>query len=140
MVVICADVSGKGFPAALLAAQVQSYFRSMVHAVAVMRLALESASVAVDVFGSLGSLPLHVVSQLNTAASRNVRLSGYATVFFAEIDGRNGAVHYVNAGPNPPLLLGPGSVVELLSAGGPPVGLLAEATYEVGTVTLPAGG
>jgi phosphoserine phosphatase RsbU/P len=49
-------------------------------------------------------------------------------------------VHYVNAGHNPPLMLAPGSAVELLSAGGPPVGLLAEATYEVGTVTVPADG
>ena len=112
----------------------------MVQAVSVIRSALESASVSVDVFRSLGSLPLQVVSQLNTTACRHMRLPGYATLFFAEIDGRNGAVHYVNAGHNPPLLLAPGSVVELLSAGGPPVGLLAEATYEVGTVTVPAGG
>ena len=141
MVVVCADVSGKGFPAALLAAQVQSYFRAMVQAVSVIRSALESASVSVDVFRSLGSLPLQVVRQLNTTACRHMRLPGrYATLFFAEIDGRDGAVHYVNAGHNPPLLLAPGSVVELLSAGGPPVGLLAEATYEFGTVTVPAGG
>ena len=141
MVVVCADVSGKGFAAALLAAQVQSYFRAMVQAVSVIRSALESASVSVDVFRSLGSLPLQVVRQLNTTACRHMRLPGrYATLFFAEIDGRDGAVHYVNAGHNPPLLLAPGSVVELLSAGGPPVGLLAEATYEVGTVTVPADG
>ena len=141
MAVVCADVSGKGFPAALLAAQVQSYFRAMVQAVSVIRSVLESASVSVDVFKSLGSLPLQVVRQLNATACRHMRLPGrYATLFFAEIDGRDGAVHYVNAGHNPPLLLAPGSAVELLSAGGPPVGLLAEATYEVGTVTVPAGG
>jgi sigma-B regulation protein RsbU (phosphoserine phosphatase) len=140
MVVLCADVSGKGFPAALLAAQVQSYFRAMVQAASVVRSVLESASASVDVFRLLGSLPLQVVRQLNTTACRNMRLGRYATLFFAEIDGRDGAMHYVNAGHNPPLLLAPGSVVELLSAGGPPVGLLAEATYEVGTVTVPADG
>jgi phosphoserine phosphatase RsbU/P len=141
MVVVCADVSGKGFAAALLAAQVQSYFRAMVQAASVVRSVLESASVSADVFKSLGSLPLLVVRELNTTACRHMRLPGrYATLFFAEIDGRNGAVHYVNAGHNPPLLLAPGSGVELLSAGGPPVGLLAEATYEIGTVTVPADG
>jgi sigma-B regulation protein RsbU (phosphoserine phosphatase) len=141
MVVVCADVSGKGVPAALLAAQVQSYFRSMVQAVAVIRSALESASVSVDVFGSLGSLPLHVVRQLNATACRHDGLLGrYATLFFAEIDAKNGTVHYVNAGHNPPLLLAPGSVVELLSTGGPPVGMFAEATYEAGTATVPADG
>jgi sigma-B regulation protein RsbU (phosphoserine phosphatase) len=140
-VIVCADVSGKGFAAALLAAQVQSYFRAMLQAVSVMRAALESASVSIDVFKSLGSLPLQVVTQLNTTACRHGRLPGrYATLFFAEIDGRDGAVQYVNAGHNPPLLLASGSVVELLSAGGPPVGLLSEATYEVGTVTVPVDG
>jgi sigma-B regulation protein RsbU (phosphoserine phosphatase) len=49
-------------------------------------------------------------------------------------------VDYVNAGHNPPLLLAPGSGVELLGAGGPPVGLLADATYEVGRVTVPPDG
>ena len=141
MVVVCADVSGKGFAAALLAAQVQSYFRAMVQAASVVRLVLESASVSADVFRSLGSLPLLVVRQLNTTACRHLRLSGrYATLFFAEIDGRDGAVDYVNAGHNPPLLLAPGSGVELLSTGGPPVGLLADATYEVGRVTVPPDG
>ena len=141
MVVVCADISGKGFPAALLAAQVQSYFRAMLQAVSVVRSTLESASMSMDVFRSLGSLPLQVVSQLNTTACRHMRLPGrYATLFFAEIDGRDGVVHYVNAGHNPPVLLTPGSGVELLSAGGPPVGLLADAAYEVGTVTLPADG
>jgi phosphoserine phosphatase RsbU/P len=141
VVVVCADVSGKGFAAALLAAQVQSYFRAMVQAVSVFRSVVESTSVSGDVFRSLGSLPLQVVRQLNTIACRHTRLPGrYATLFFAEIDGRDGVMHYVNAGHNPPLLLAPGSVIELLSAGGPPVGLLGEATYEVGTVTVPAGG
>ena len=140
MVVVCADVSGKGFAAALLAAQVQSHFRAMVQAVSVIRSALESASVSVDVFRSLGSLPLQVVSQLNTTACRHMRLPGRYATLSSRRSMEDGAVHYVNAGHNPPLLLAPGSVVELLSAGGPPVGLLAEATYEVGTVTVPADG
>jgi sigma-B regulation protein RsbU (phosphoserine phosphatase) len=141
MVALCADVSGKGFAAALLAAQVQSYFRAMVQAASVVRSVLEPESVSVDVFRSLGSLPLLVVRQLNATACRHMRLPGrYATLFFAEIDGRDGTVHYVNAGHNPPLLLASGSVVELLSAGGPPVGLFADASYEVGTATVPADG
>ena len=137
-VVVCADVSGKGFAAALLAAQVQSYFRAMLQAVSVMRSALQSSSVSLDVFRSLGSLPVQVVTQLNATTCRHGRLPGrFATLFFAEIDGRDGTVQYVNAGHNPPLLLASGSVVELLSAGGPPVGLLGEATYELGAVTMP---
>ena len=75
-VVVCADVSGKGFAAALLAAQVQSYFRAMVQAASVVRSVLESASVSADVFRSLGSLPLLVVRQLNTTACRHMRAAG----------------------------------------------------------------
>jgi sigma-B regulation protein RsbU (phosphoserine phosphatase) len=140
IVVICADVSGKGFAAALLAAQIQSYFRAMVQAAAVVRSVLESAPVSVDVLGSLGSLPLHVVTQLNTTACRHTLPGRYATLFFAEIDGRDGTVQYVNAGQNPPLLLAQGSAVQLLSAGGPPVGMFGDAPYELGTVTMPPGG
>ena len=141
MAVVCADVSGKGFAAALLAAQVQSYFRAMVQAGSVVRSVLESASVSPDVFRSLG--PWSAAGR-ETAEHDRVPAHSAAgplrTLFFAEIDGRDGTMHYVNAGHNPPLLLASGSVVELLSAGGPPVGLLAEATYEVGRVTVPADG
>lgn len=141
MVVVCADVSGKGIAAALLAAQVQSYFRAMLQAAAVVRSVLETSSVSSDVFRALGSLPLLVVSQLNATVCRHTRLPGrYATLFFAEVDARSGVVRYVNAGHNPPLVLRPGVPVELLSAGGPPVGLLADAAYEAGTAILPPGG
>jgi phosphoserine phosphatase RsbU/P len=141
IVAVCADVSGKGFAAALLAAQVQSYFRAVVQAVAVIRSALECACNSVDVLRSLGSLPVQVVTHLNTIACRQLQLEArYATLFFAEINSRDGVVHYVNAGHNPALLVAPGSGVELLSTGGPPVGMFGNATYELGTFTVPPDG
>jgi sigma-B regulation protein RsbU (phosphoserine phosphatase) len=75
---------------------------------------------------------------MNSIACRNLNLPGrYATLFFAELDGRDGTVRYVNAGHNPPLLLPLGGRPELLSTGGLPVGLFQNGAYETGTVTIP---
>ena len=59
--------------------------------------------------------------------------------FFIGILGPDGACTYVNAGHNPPLVLGrDGSMKELLS-GGMVLGLFASAEYETGTVRLQPG-
>jgi len=138
--IVCADVSGKGFPAALLAAEVQSYFRAMLEAASVVRSGLPAESIA-DLVRKLGPLPAHVVTLMNSTACRHLDLSGrYATLFFGEFDSRDGTLRYINAGHNPPLLLPPVGPPVLLSTGGPPVGLFEKATYETGTVIVPPHG
>jgi phosphoserine phosphatase RsbU/P len=127
--ILCADVSGKGFPAALMASELQAYVRAT----------LRAACVFADT--SLGPLPVQVVALVNDQLSRHRGSGRYATMFFAEYDTNERLLRYVNAGQNAPLLLDPqsGTVVEL-SAGGPPVGLFDHATYEAGTVSMPEGG
>ncbi len=127
--ILCADVSGKGFPAALLAAELHAYVRAT----------LRAACVFAD--ASLGPLPVQVVALLNNETSRQNKSGRYATMFFAEFDASERLLRYVNAGQNPPLLVVPGaeSVAEL-TTGGPPVGLFEDATYDVGTVTVPDQG
>jgi sigma-B regulation protein RsbU (phosphoserine phosphatase) len=127
--VLCADVSGKGFPAALMASELQAYVRAT----------LRAACVFAD--SSLGPLPVQVVALVNDALSRHHGSGRYATMFFAEYDTADRTLRYVNAGQNPPLLWLPetGSVVQL-TAGGPPVGLFEESAYDVGTVTVPETG
>jgi sigma-B regulation protein RsbU (phosphoserine phosphatase) len=127
--ILCADVSGKGFPAALMASELQAYVRAT----------LRAACVFAD--SSLGPLPIQVVALVNDQLSRHSLSGRYATLFFAEYDTQARLLRYVNAGQNAPLLLDPGtqSFAEL-SAGGPPVGLFDHATYEVGTVTVPQDG
>jgi phosphoserine phosphatase RsbU/P len=124
--ILCADVSGKGFPAALMASELHAYVRAT----------LRAACVFADT--SLGPLPVQVVALVNNELSRHYGSGRYATMFFAEYDTGDRTLRYVNAGQNPPLLVTPGaeSVVEL-TAGGPPVGLFEDAAYDVGTVTLP---
>jgi sigma-B regulation protein RsbU (phosphoserine phosphatase) len=123
--ILCADVSGKGFPAALMAAELQAYVRAT----------LRAACVFADT--SLGPLPVQVVTLVNGELSRHYGSGRYATMFFAEYDTAERSLRYVNAGQNPPLVMVPenGSAVQL-TAGGPPVGLFEDAVYDAGTVTL----
>jgi sigma-B regulation protein RsbU (phosphoserine phosphatase) len=125
--ILCADVSGKGFAAALLASEVHAYVRST----------LRAACVFAD--PTLGSLPVQVVTLLNTEFSRRNASGRYATMFFGEFDASTRSLCYVNAGHNPPLLFTDGGVSEL-AVGGPPVGLFEDSAYDAGTVTVPEGG
>jgi sigma-B regulation protein RsbU (phosphoserine phosphatase) len=125
LAILCADVSGKGFPAALLASQIQAYVRAT----------LRAACVFND--PSLGSIPLQVVSLLNAQAADRDAAGRYATLFFAEVDVGERMLNYVNAGHNPPLLITPeGISFADLTTGGPPVGLLRDATYDAGALPL----
>lgn len=126
--IVCADVSGKGFAAALLAAEVHAYVRSI----------LRAACAFAD--ASLGPLPLQVVALLNSEAARANESGHYATMFFAEFDSSDRSLHYVNAGHNPPLLLAQDEGIAELTVGGPPVGLFEDSAYEAGTVIVPEGG
>jgi sigma-B regulation protein RsbU (phosphoserine phosphatase) len=127
--ILCADVSGKGFPAALMASELQAYVRAT----------LRAACVFAD--SSLGPLPIQVVALVNDQLSRHYGSGRYATMFFAEYDTSERLLRYVNAGQNAPLLLDPDtqSVAEL-STGGPPVGLFDHATYQAGAVIVPENG
>jgi sigma-B regulation protein RsbU (phosphoserine phosphatase) len=127
--ILCADVSGKGFPAALMASELQAYVRA----------SLRAACVFADT--SLGPLPVQVVALVNSELSRHQGSGRYATMFFAEYDAGDRSLRYVNAGQNPPLLISRlyESVAEL-TVGGPPVGLFEDASYDVETVTLAEDG
>jgi len=125
--VLCADVSGKGFAAALLASEVYAYVRST----------LRAACVFAD--PTLGPLPVQVVTLLNTEAVRRNAAGRYATMFFGEFDASERSLSYVNAGHNPPLMFTNAGVSEL-TAGGPPVGLFDDSAYEAGIVTVPERG
>lgn len=79
-----ADVAGKGIAAALLMSTVQASLRC--------QLTSEERSLA------------DVVSSMNRLLHRSMTDGGYATFFLAEFDKPTGALSYVNAGHNPPLL------------------------------------
>jgi len=112
-----ADLSGKGVPAALMA--------SSLHA-AVHILAQQHTPVA--------ELANRLHAHLLAATPDNK----YATVFLGRLDDR-GRLEYVSAGHNPAVLVLPGGRLEWLGATGTPLGLLRETLYESRSVELPAG-
>jgi sigma-B regulation protein RsbU (phosphoserine phosphatase) len=113
-----ADVSGKGMPAALLAANIQALVRS-------------GASFETD--------PLALAGQINRHLCRYTPSDRFATAVFIVLSRDSGELIYVNAGHNPPIVFGSGSATAL-EATGVPLGLFPEAAYEARTALLPPGG
>ena len=119
LLLVVADVAGKGIPAALLMGTFQAALRT-----------LAEEPVA---------LP-ELVGRLNARACDNS--SGgrrFTTAFVAELDTSTGALSYVNAGHSPPLLRRASGQLERLEPGGLPLGIRAESSYEFGATTLRKG-
>jgi serine phosphatase RsbU (regulator of sigma subunit) len=113
---VVADVAGKSIPAAMLMATFQASLRT-----------LSTSGVA------LGELVAGVNRYACSNSQGGVR---FTTAFFAELDPASGDVVYINAGHNVPILRKTSGSVERLEAGGIPVGILAESSYQVGTTRL----
>lgn len=111
------DVAGKGMGAALLCAKLQATLRA---------LAPSAADAA-----SLGAA-------LNGVLERAGLENRYATLFYAEIEGGDGTLRYLNAGHNPALLLRAGRI-EPLPASSLPLGMLPDVRYSQGLVALAPG-
>jgi sigma-B regulation protein RsbU (phosphoserine phosphatase) len=114
-----ADVAGKSSPAALLMATFQAGLKT------------------------LSSTPCSLadlVAGMNRYASANSQDGRrFTTAFLAEFDPRNRALTYINAGHNTPILRRSSGAIERLTNGGLPFGIMADAPYESGSVTLQPG-
>jgi phosphoserine phosphatase RsbU/P len=113
-----ADASGKGLPAALLIANVQSSLRT-----AALFAPADPAAVVTAV-----NRQLHACSPVDR----------YATLFYGVFDENTRTLHYVNAGHNPAVVIRRGAVI-WLEASAPPVGLFAETVYQAQAVPLYPG-
>ncbi|MGE5175586.1 MAG: PP2C family protein-serine/threonine phosphatase [Hyphomicrobiales bacterium] len=115
---VVADVSGKGVPAALL----MSGFRA-------------------SLLGQLDAHadPARVMANVNRFLHRSVEPGRFVTAFLAIVDGRNGAIEYVNAGHNTPFLVPPSGAPVALETGGLLLAMLEDAAYEHGAATLERG-
>jgi len=119
VLLVVADVAGKSIPAAMLMATFQASLRTL------------AASPA-----PLGQL----LAQLNQYACSNSQGGArFTTAFLAELDPATGEISYVNAGHNVPILRRSSGVIERPDVGGLPIGVMASATYEVGTARLGNG-
>lgn len=110
------DVSGKGVSAALLMSSLQSAF-----------LAARSVEPCLD----------RICSHVNRFLHERTSPESYATFFVAELS-QDGVFRYVNAGHNPPLILGDGEPRRLFG-GGLPLGLFPDAEYRLQEVRLASG-
>jgi serine phosphatase RsbU (regulator of sigma subunit) len=108
------DVAGKGMPAALLASMVQGVL---------------SAQTQIE-----APLPV-MISSMNQILTQRGTGSRFVTFFFGTLD-PDGNCTYVNAGHNPPFVVGHDGSLKELTIGGMVLGLFGTAKYEADTVKL----
>lgn len=129
---VVADACGKGVTAALFVALTRSLLRAASQAPWIFqgRTELDAESVLT---GALWLVNDYICRE---HADSNM----FITLFYAVLDPATGAIAYVNAGHNPPLLVSAGaaSIVET-DAGTLPVGIMPAQTYEVARATLSPG-
>ena len=118
VVIVIADVSGKGVSAALIMSCMQAALR-----------------LAVPIESDLAML----VARLNGLIFRSAGGRKYVTAFIGRYVPATGQLHYVNAGHNPPLIAQNGSLTKLASTGRP-VGILPDTRYETASASLEPGG
>lgn len=150
---VIADVVDKGVPAALFMALV----RSLTRAFAQQNYSLSWANLLEGdkpkggsgsgrgqgrSIPSTGTNALKNAVQLtnNYIANNHGDMNMFATLFFGMLDPANGQLAYINAGHNPPYLLGPdGSVKATLKGTGPAVGMFADAEFHIEFAQLNLG-
>jgi len=118
LVIALGDVSGKGTAAALL----MSSLHAAIHA--------QSAS-----HDSL----VATISAVNRYLADNIPSNRFVTLFYAELDPSSGALSFLNAGHNPPLIIHAAGTVEQLASGGLPLGIKRDADYREGRTQLQLG-
>jgi serine phosphatase RsbU (regulator of sigma subunit) len=118
LVIALGDVSGKGTAAAL----VMSSLHGAIHAQT----------------GSHDTL-VQTISAVNRYLAENIPPNRFVTLFYAELDPDSGALSFLNAGHNPPLIVHSAGTVEQLASGGLPLGIKADADYREGRTHLQMG-
>ena len=115
LVVALGDVSGKGTAAALL----MSSLHAAVHAQA-------------DIHDSL----VKTISAVNRYLVDSIPANRFVTLFYAQLDPKNGTLSFLNAGHNPPLIVHTGGTMEQLASGGLPLGIMPNADFREGRTKL----
>jgi phosphoserine phosphatase RsbU/P len=113
-----ADVVGKGIPAALLMSNLQA---------------------AVRAFASEIVEPRALCQQVNRILCGNIAEGRFISFFYALLDATTGTLTFTNAGHYLPMLVRANGVVDRLGLGGPVLGVIPDANYEQGQVSMSAG-
>jgi len=153
---VIADVVDKGVPAALFMALV----RSLTRAFAQQNYSLSWTNVLEDApvartaggasraRGGKGGIPSTGTNALRNAVlltnnyilENHQDLNMFATLFFGLLDPSNGQLAYINAGHNPPFLVGPdGTVKAALKGTGPAVGMFPATDFRIDYAQIDPG-
>jgi hypothetical protein len=116
--VVVGDVAGKGMPAALLMALLQGSLHTLL---------------------SAGLRGAELVAKLNAHLCRSLPSNRLITLFYSELDTATGALHYVNAGHNPPFLLLSAGSSARLEPNGMALGVISDAVFSAAEATLGPG-
>ena len=126
LLLVVADVEGKGAASALVMANVQA----TLHALA-------------DHVETLEKLPATINHKLlmgaRSSSTTGGRMTKYLSMFLALVESGGRSLRYVNAGHVPPAVIRVDGRVEWLEAGGMIVGLLPDVQFESGAVALAPG-
>jgi sigma-B regulation protein RsbU (phosphoserine phosphatase) len=115
---VAGDVAGKGVPASLF----------MAITMALLKQAVEYEP---D--------PARIIARVNDALSHDNPSGMFVTLFLGVLDLRDGGIEYVNAGHNPPAIVGGAGVDYLRGPSGPMLGAFADMPYEKKTASLEPG-
>ncbi|HEY9712739.1 MAG TPA: PP2C family protein-serine/threonine phosphatase, partial [Chroococcales cyanobacterium] len=114
-----ADVAGKSVPAAMLMATFQASLKTL--------------------SSTPCSLTELAIRMNHYACSNSQRGRRFTTGFIAEYDASSRRLTYINAGHNNPILRRKSGSIERLETGGVPFGIMEDALYPSGEVTLEPG-
>ncbi|MFC1910517.1 SpoIIE family protein phosphatase [Chloroflexota bacterium] len=116
---VIADVSGKGIPAALFMALSRTLIRAN----------------ATD-----NPTPAKAIQRANDMITEDSRANMFVTLFYGVLDPIRKTLTYVNAGHNPPMVLGrTGVEITMLAAKGVAMGVMTDVVYEEKELALHSG-
>jgi sigma-B regulation protein RsbU (phosphoserine phosphatase) len=119
LLVVIADVEGKGVSSALIMSNLQATLRALAM--------------------HLHSLEVLALS-LNEMIYNDTKSEKYLSIFLGLVDTRRSGLHYINAGHVPPILVsGESGEYKLLEEGGTVVGLFPTTEYNRGSASLTPG-
>ena len=128
---VVADACGKGVPAALFVALT----RSLVRAMALTPAAFQQGG------ATLSSSPAETLRVANDyIATEHGASHMFITLFYGQLNTHSGAMRYVNAGHNSPMLFAPGGLLRSeLESSSLPLGIVPQQHYEMRDTTIARG-
>ncbi len=118
LVIVIADVSGDGIPAALIMSAFRALLYSQINS---------------------NNNPSEIMSVLNQQIPIVSRKRDFISVFYAKLNIKEHICTYTNCGHNPPLLLRSSGKMELLEQGGAALNILEDAKFDFDSVKLEPG-